>query len=269
LDKTIDYVVEVYAARPIPASAFHASLSRFKFIGKPAWWIGRLEDGQWTDAGAASGESFTELKAALQLANRAGPISEAELKSFCGMIRNVAAELQLEARFPPESAALEAAAKLDQFVADVDVLIGINVVTDSAPMPGAKIRALAESEGMKLAADGSFQLNNAEGDILFSLSNQEPRAFNQERTEEPATSGVTFLLDVPRVKDGLKVFDRIVAVARRFAAGLGGMLVDDKRAALSEPQVRRIRAQVKEIYELMEARGIPAGGPIARRLFSE
>ena len=46
------------------------------------------------------------------------------------------------------------AAQLDRFCAEVDIAIGINVVTrDGNPFSGTKIRALAEAAGLKLEPD--------------------------------------------------------------------------------------------------------------------
>jgi FtsZ-interacting cell division protein ZipA len=83
-----------------------------------------------------------------------------------------------------------------------------------------------------------------------------------------ATAGVTLLLDVPRVADGGEVFDRMVGIAGSLATALGGQLVDDNRAALSEAGIARIKEQVRSIHAAMEGRGIPAGSARAQRLFS-
>ena len=83
-----------------------------------------------------------------------------------------------------------------------------------------------------------------------------------------STSGITLLIDVPRVADGLKVFDRMVDTGRSLANALGGTLVDDKRAPLGDASLAAIRGQLARVYAAMEARGIVAGSDTARRLFS-
>ena len=127
------------------------------------------------------------------------------------------------------------AVQLDRFCADVDIAIGINVVTrEGSPFSGTKIRALAEAAGLKLEPDGVFYLRGDYGDTLFTLDNHEPMPFVPEQMKTLSTSGITFLLDVPRVADALRAFDAMLAMARNFAAALGGTLVDDNRTALSD-----------------------------------
>ena len=82
------------------------------------------------------------------------------------------------------------------------------------------------------------------------------------------TTGVTFLLDVPRVADALRRFDVMLATARNFAATLGGTLVDDNRAVLTDQAIDKIRHQLTGILAKMEAGQIAAGGARALRLFS-
>jgi FtsZ-interacting cell division protein ZipA len=83
-----------------------------------------------------------------------------------------------------------------------------------------------------------------------------------------ATHGITFTLDVPRVADGPRVFDRMIALAKQFAAGLGGTLVDDNRAPLGDSALDVIHDKIVEIEQRMAAQGLIAGGPQALRLFS-
>ena len=60
----------------------------------------------------------------------------------------------------------------------------------------------------------------------------------------------------------------MVGTAKIFAEKLGGQLVDDNRRPLSEPGLASIRRSLEKIVHDMEAHGIPAGGALARRLFS-
>jgi FtsZ-interacting cell division protein ZipA len=79
---------------------------------------------------------------------------------------------------------------------------------------------------------------------------------------------VTLQFDVPRVPDGLKVFDGMVAFGRKLANEVGGILVDDNLRPLTDTGIEKIRMQLAQIYERMEARGVPSGSRRALRLFS-
>ena len=71
-----------------------------------------------------------------------------------------------------------------------------------------------------------------------------------------------------RVADALREFEGMLASARGFAATLGGTLVDDNRAALTDEAIAKIRRQLTGILATMEAGQIAAGGARALRLFS-
>jgi FtsZ-interacting cell division protein ZipA len=92
--------------------------------------------------------------------------------------------------------------------------------------------------------------------------------FMPEQMKSLSTGGITFLLDVPRVADALRAFDTMLGMARSFAAALDGMLVDDKRSALSDNAIATIRQQLETILAKMEAGNMAAGGARALRLFS-
>ena len=60
----------------------------------------------------------------------------------------------------------------------------------------------------------------------------------------------------------------MLELARNFAAALGGVLVDDNRAALSDGAIDKIHRQLESILAKMDAGQISAGGVRALRLFS-
>lgn len=212
---------------------------------------------------------YTSIRAALQLVDRSGQVKAEQMQAFADALRASAQQMAAIADLPDFAPYLDLAAELDTFCADVDVVVGINVVSDAGQVfHGTKIRALAEASGMQLQSTGSFQLRDEHGRTLFTLENQEPAPFQTDLIRNLTTPGITFLLDVPRAADGLKVFDRMVAMSRSFAESLDGTLADDNRALLNDSGLDKIRAQLRAIYSAMARRGIPAGSPVALRLFS-
>ena len=67
---------------------------------------------------------------------------------------------------------------------------------------------------------------------------------------------------------GIVAFDRFVEFARALAEALSAAIVDDNRQPLDDAGLGKIRAQLQALYASMEQQGIPAGGPLALRLFS-
>ncbi len=266
----IDYVATINCDDAKSGKMLKDAAARYRYNGKPVRWLGRGNAaGHWVDI-ASPEQSFVEIKAALQLANRTGPATELDIASFVGMIKNVAAEMKGSADFPDEGQALNRAGALDAFCAEVDLLVGVNVIsTDGGSFPATKIRALVEADGMALEPDGAFRLRDETLAELFCLVNQEPRPFLSEHTKSISTTGVTYLLDVPRTVNGVAAFDRMAASARRLAGALQARVVDDKRVPLTDSELKRIRTQLDEVYARMAREGIAAGSADALRLFSE
>ena len=171
-------------------------------------------------------------------------------------------------RSPESGPYIETAKDLDRFCADVDLLVGLNVVAATGePFSGTKVRSCAEAAGFRLE-NGIFRCEDAQGARLFSLENQQGDAFDPDRLATSTIDGVTLLLDVPRLDQGVKVFDQMLDTGRQLANSLGGTLVDDNRTPVTEAGLEQIRNQLRHIYAAMEARGIRAGSHIALRLFA-
>ena len=102
--------------------------------------------------------------------------------------------------------ALRAARELDAFCSAVDVAVGVNVVAgEGGAFPGTRIRAAAEAAGFKLEPDGVFHYRDQNRRSLFTLDNHEPAPFLPEQVKSLSTRGITLMLDVPRVSEGVAV----------------------------------------------------------------
>ncbi|WP_410498718.1 cell division protein ZipA C-terminal FtsZ-binding domain-containing protein [Chitinibacter sp. S2-10] len=257
IDSTLDFIAEIESEQPIMASdlpPFPAS-KRVQIIG-----LNQLS--QWEVVNTTSRNRYQQLRIALQLADRQGPISQESLNAFYMGVQQFADEQGASVVFPQKSAKLAAAQALDEFCASVDVLIGLNLPAGARPIPMEKVRLHAEQIGMVRANDGTFQYRNAAGKLLFVLA-------NQDQTPLMATSkGLTLLFDVPRVPGGLPVFDALVDFAQSLSNSLGLALVDDNGKALNPQSLANIRTQLAELYERMDERGIVPGSATALRLFA-
>ncbi len=268
-DPIIDYVVEVSLQSAADGMDLHEELLALAASwGKPVLAAGYdRASNEWQAAG--SGKQYSQLRFALQMSNRAGCAEPDQLSAFRDAVVKWAAHNQGEAKYSDVAEAHAMAVQLDRFCADVDIAIGINVVTRAGnPFSGTKIRALAEAAGLKLEPDGVFLAHGERGDTRFTLDNHEPMPFVPEQMKTLFTSGITFLLDVPRVEAAVHAFDTMVETARNFAAALDGALVDDNRNPLSDGAIETIRHRLKVILAKMDAAQIAAGGVRARRLFS-
>jgi len=270
-DDLLDYVAEISAEATISEALVGELISRIASCGKPAHARGfDAQRGGWEDIVRGAGGRYSRLRAGLQIVNRAGPVSTAQLAAFVDAVRQCAEKAPAAAvECPDPQAALKLARDLDAFCATVDVAIGVNIIApEGQAFAGTRIRAAAESVGFKLEPDGVFHFRGGARLSLFTLDNHEPAPFLPESIKGLSTSGITLMLDVPRVANGEDVLARMLNVAENLASAIGGRLVDDNRTTLSEAGVGRIREQLGSIQAAMAARDVPAGGARALRLFS-
>lgn len=270
-DAVVECVLRLGADQPIAAPVVLGMQGEWSGkLTKPLSWLVQTEDGEWRAVGSDDTVSYREWVSTLQLVDRRGPATEAEIAAFQAGVAAIAREVA--AVFEPGPAASDLAAHagaLDSFCAGVDIQFQLNVVEAAGgSFPGTKLRGLAEAAGMALEDDGEFHLRDEAGGELFSLGNLGPEPFDAEGLRSLATHGVSFSLDVPRAADGTAAFERMLAAAQQLAAAIGGVLVDAQRAPLSEAMIAAIRAKIGELQARMREGGIDPGSPRALRLFS-
>ncbi|MBS0300277.1 MAG: cell division protein ZipA C-terminal FtsZ-binding domain-containing protein [Proteobacteria bacterium] len=271
-DNNANYIVNVRSESVIPNTHIAKLLQRKFDFGKPVYWLGQQNKNEpWeeiTNESNVDSDGYSHLKGCLQLADRAGPISEVNLSKFRDLVQDFASQIHATAECPDIVSTHEKAVMLDKFCAEVDVMIGINIISkDNGAFVGTKIRALAEASGFKLEPEGLFKYRDDSNNVLFTLSNYESSPFLPDNMKSLTTHGVTFLLDVPRVAHGERVFDQMTHLAKIFSNTLGGIMVDDNRVPLSDSGIQRSKQQLVEIQAAMKKNHISAGGPSALRLF--
>jgi FtsZ-interacting cell division protein ZipA len=270
VDVRIDFVCSIEAPEPIDAATLERFVKAVNAIGKPVSVYGSsAHAADWVALPANAGASIARVHAALQLADRGGAVNRVQLSS----LRDLALQLAERARGACRCADIDQAAKLaadiDRFCSQVDVSVGCNVVPrGAAAFPGTKVRGLLESAGFVLEPSGRFLQRAEDGRILLCAEDIEGAALTAERLRSGPVAGLTLTLDVPRVSGAARQFERMIELARHLAHALDGVVVDDNRAALTDAGLKVIRQQLKSVHAAMEAQGIPAGGPLAARLFS-
>ena len=268
-DELIEYRARI-GCDGVTAHVFADAINQTHTLGKAVRWLG-LPVGAtaWEDLRPWHDVRYQQVVVTLQLADRNGAAQEEQLGALCDVLQATAEKHGLRLACDDVVDALERAQAIDRFCVDVDVLIGLNVVArGEGAVNLTRIVREAESSGMVLGGDGVFKLLDSRGEPLYSLCNHDAEPFAAEAVEGQSSQGVTLQIDVPRVPDGMKVFDSMVAFGRKLANDVGGILVDDNLRPLTDTGIEKIRSQLVHIYERMEARGVPSGSRRALRLFS-
>ncbi len=270
LDPRMEFIISMELVDPVSVlQILHSQRDVLQRLAKPVHWVGFNElTREWVRLQSDSGFGVRRLRVGLQLANRRGPVSDGDLVVFTGAMQALADELMAVADMP-SIRVREQAAEIDRFSAEVDLEIGVNLISKGSPFAGTKIRALAEAAGMVLGSDSLFTRYDDEGRPQFHLQNFESSQFSPETIRTISTHGLTFLLDVPRVDHGERVFTQMVELAKRFCESLQGMLVDDNRQPLNDTQLDHIRREfIGKPQAKMAAYQLAAGSAQALRLFS-
>ncbi|MGE5319849.1 MAG: cell division protein ZipA C-terminal FtsZ-binding domain-containing protein [Hyphomicrobiaceae bacterium] len=268
-DELIEYRARI-GGDGVMANVFADAFSQTRALGKAVRWLG-LPVGAtaWEEVQPWRDMHYQQVVVTMQLADRNGAVQEEQLAALCGALQTTAQAQGLRLACDDMADALERAQAIDRFCVDVDVLIGLNVVArGEGAVNLTRIVREAEASGMVLGGDGVFQLLDSRGEPLYALCNHDAEPFAVEAVEGQTSQGVTLQFDVPRVPDGLKVFDGMVAFGRKLANETGGILVDDNLRPLTDTGIEKIRSQLVQIYERMEARGVPSGSRRSLRLFS-
>jgi FtsZ-interacting cell division protein ZipA len=266
---SISYCAQLQAPEQVPPERLHMLVQDLGSLARRVRLEGQTQAGDWVPLQPGSTAAFARVRVSLQLVDRSGAVTPQDLATFQSAVARCAAALSASAEIPESAAFVLRARELDAFCADVDVAVGINVqAAPGKPIGGTRLRGLVEAAGFRLGSQGAFVYPDALGQSRFSLENQEQPPFSAESLRTLTTHGVTLLLDVPRLADGVAAFDQMVSVGRNLAASLGATLVDDNRAPVTPQGLEQIRHQLRTIYASMEAHGIPAGSPLALRLFA-
>lgn len=270
LDEAVDYIALLSLPNPMRANVL-APLWQQRFdFGTSVNICGQSSAGLGWERVVAEGlPSYVSFRLALQLADRGGSASEAQLGNFRDLVQGIARDIQAELVLPDVAQAAARARRLDEFCAEVDQMIGLNILpSGNRLLAGRDVARVAAQHGMELQVDGAFHLLDARGGTLFSLANFDSVPFRRQSLEQMELVGLSLQLDVPHVENPARSFDDMMQLAKTIGGELHAAVVDDYRAPLSDAAVSMIRAQIVAIENRLRSHSIPPGSAKAQRLFS-
>lgn len=266
-DPRIDYILELVADRPVAghtlaqawAPAEHRFAQRALFAGSSGnEWLPCAADGH-----------YTRLRAALQLVNRRGLVSDGELLEFRAEVDTLAARLGASVDAPEMAQALEQGRALDQLCADTDIQVVVHVVPgEGGRLARPTVRRIAESAGLVAGPDGRYWLREPNDRERYCLYDRSGAPLAPVEGAGDTLQALSLAMDVPRAPETARSFESMARLARDLAAALGGRMVDDNDRALDEQSLASIGRQLDGVRSRLEAQGIAPGSALALRLFS-
>jgi hypothetical protein len=265
ISSRIDTVAVILAEQPVGLGQLDALRDALEGFGDRVRCEG-IVDEQWYPVDSAPRTGWRELRVGLQIASRKGALGEDQIDEFNRAVADFAASIDAVSQREAPAAAAARAKELDAFCADADIEVAVNVVGQyGATFSLARVKALALENGLSETAGGELVRFAADGIPAFVIRRLEDPKGKPSATYTP---GLTFALDLPHVENAPATMAEMVKSAQLFAATLGGQLVDDHKRPLTDAGLASLRRTLDGIFRNMEAHGIPAGGALARRLFS-
>lgn len=265
VDELIDCEILLNLEEPVHSEKILPQLQSLRYAGNKAVnFVGLVEDAEgksdWQPV--FPGNTYTRLKAGIQMANRSGALNDIEFSELVARLRQVADAIGAEPEIPEMTEVTEKAKHLFQFVADHDAKLGISIRSNGAPWQVNTLNTALEKQGFELRPDGLFVMKDRESGLaLFTLSTNELPASD-------IATRLTLLLDVPCVAPEKDGFAQMVQCAKALCVRLDGSLIDDGNQLLNDAFLDEIAEQVKDFYREMHDCTIPAGSVRALRLFN-
>lgn len=269
VDEKIDIIAIITPNRTCSGHTIREALLPLPQFQQSVRWMGKDTNG---DVHVVTKEheqtQFTHIICALQLADRSGPAHGEDLRNFHAKVEELTARVGGALEWREHGDPLQYGRNLDVFCIDVDVMINLQLASGGGPFAGTKLRGLAEANGLALKDDGQFHYIDENGTDLFILTSIDRRPLTVESLRTVMLNGVMLMMDVPRVANGVEVFNQMVMLGRKLETALATKLTDENQHQLGDSEIEKIRQQLKAIYSRMLARGIVPGSAAALRLFS-
>lgn len=274
LPAALSVEVDLIAVINLPAAEkgerLRNMLMRLLDLDKPIFAYGLSESLEWQALNREQeSELFIKAVYSLQLADRAGAVTEDTLTRFQALVAEIANELGAQIEWLGAHDIPSFAKELDGFCLEVDQLVNLHVINGTeGRFTGTKFKSLAEANGLAIKEGGAFHALNADKQLLFTVINMEKIPFSEEMLKTSTLKGITFQMDIARTPNCTETFNQMVGMSKNMVSALHGALVDDHQRELSDIQIEKIRQQLKLIQVQMTVRGIAPGTPLALRLFS-
>jgi hypothetical protein len=272
IDPLIDCIVPLHLERKASGDRILPLTGRLRRAGTKQVHIEGLREAANAWEPVTAGHQYEDIQVAVQLANRSGPLNALEFSEFVNAVEGLAEALDASAELPDMTETVANARELDNFAATCDVQLGVNVISDGAPWSAAYVQNVATQDGLVLSRDGTrFTRYQADQDgiqrALFTLQFGDTNFLRDDLTVK-AGHQITLLLDVPQAAQSAKPLKLMCEYGDSLAQRMGARLVDDNMRPLTESSFVAIFSQLQALYDKLDARGMPAGSPVALRLFS-
>lgn len=255
-DPLLDCSLEIRCARAVDGVSV---IDAAAILGHARWklpvhfvvWDGRHQ--QWVLPDRFG--YYTDALASIQMADRHGPIDEAEVARFVQVVRQVATTLDADVDAPDTARLVAQAQELDRLCARFDIKIGLTVASGGAAWTGPQLRNAAQQAGFTATGAQRWVCNDEQGDPLYVLQ------------ADPSMMRLSLEFDIAVAPAAARGLTQMTRSAGALAQALGGRVVDDNGEPIDPQSMAAIEQQLLRVYDEMRQAGIEPGSVRARRLY--
>lgn len=271
LDALVDVIAPVaLEGPPLAGAALLRALPATRRIGSKPFAVQARRSSQPIWEFPLAEQSYDALQVGVQLANRTGALSEIEFSEFVVVARLYADAVGGEPHFPDMMHEVARARELDQFARSHDVRLSLSV----------RARRVRWSVGyvVQQAGELGFCAGGISGKMIWpsALTQQPPvleLSFGVPAPHAPDVAQqpvvlLTLGFDVPHVLQRENPAQRLHELAFALACAMDGEVIADGGQPLQAAAWATVETNLAQLYDALEAHGLPAGAPETRRLFS-
>ncbi len=278
LDSLIDVLASIELELPVSGEAILHNLPTTRRVGgKPYAVEARTDEDVWEPP--QPGSQYRSLQTGVQLANRSGSLNELEYSEFVIKTQALADALGGSADLPDMLDAVARARELDAFAQSHDAQLSVTLRAHRTAWSAGYVQQLAARQGFVTGvlpgrmvlplpvAHAAAMTTIATTHAMLTLQ-YDPQAATSADPAMTAIREVVLSLDVPQVPHAEHPYERLRSIATTLAEQMDGRLTDDAGRLLSVEDLDRIGSELESLYDALDAHGLSAGSPSARRLFA-
>jgi len=126
-------------------------------------------------------------------------------------------------------------------------IIVIHVVARDGSFAGPAIEKACRANDLVLGEMSIYHRHESGGRVMFSMASMvEPGSFPADAMDGFSSPGLSLFTQLPGVRDGVEIYDEMLATANRLAALLHGELQDERHNKLTRQMEKHTRESVIE-----------------------
>ena len=131
---------------------------------------------------------------------------------------------------------------------DIRDVVVLSVLTGSEKIKGQELLEFLMENGMSFGEMEIFHRLDSQGKVLFSLADAvEPGTFNLSDIDESEIPGITMFMRIDEANQAEKIFNDMLALARKVAEKFSAQIFDGTRSALTQQTIGHIRQNIREM----------------------